>query len=86
MPVLAESARRLFQGQMGAGTLRFPEAIDWNFLIIRKEHLTSAEMNQLRVNLVAINSYDEEKQFSMYNEDDDFFYLPRYYFKDRFFK
>ena len=71
------------QNPMGASSSRIPEATDWNFLIIRKEFLTENKIKELKDDLIAIHKYEEDKQFPMYNEDETFLYLPRYYFKDR---
>lgn len=62
---------------------KFPEAEDWNFFIVRKSYFTEQELIKLRNNLIAISKYDDNKRFAMYNEDSNFFYLPRYYFKNR---
>lgn len=54
-----------------------------NFFIVPKKDISKADLTYYRQKLIAVNSYDEEKRISMYNEDDTYFYFPRYFFKDR---
>ena len=62
---------------------KFETAYDMNFFIVPKTEISNADLHYYRQKLIAVNSYDEEKRISMYSEDDDFFYFPRYYFKNR---
>ncbi|MDQ1281489.1 MAG: hypothetical protein QG670_2754 [Thermoproteota archaeon] len=62
---------------------KFETAYDMNFFIVPKKDISKADLTYYRQKLIAVNSYDEEKRISMYNEDDTYFYFPRYFFKDR---
>ena len=62
---------------------RFETAYDMNFFVVPKKDIPNADLHYYRQQLIAVNSYDEEKRISMYNEDENFFYFPRYYFKNR---
>jgi superfamily II DNA or RNA helicase len=62
---------------------KFEEAFDMNFFIVNKKYIPPADLNYYRQKLIATSKYDEEKRMSMYNEDDSFFYFPRYFFKNR---
>ena len=62
---------------------KIQEVYDWNFLIVAKEYLGGTDLTWLRNKFIAKNNYDENKRYPMYNEDDRFFYLPRYCIKDR---
>lgn len=63
-------------------TYKFEEAINSNFFIVDKKYISEKELRQYRKELIAVNSYDEEKRTQMYKEDSTFFYFPRYFFKD----
>jgi len=62
---------------------KFETAYDMNFFIVPKTEISNADLHYYKQQLIAVNSYDEEKRISMYSEDDNFFYFPRYYFKNR---
>lgn len=62
---------------------KFETAYNMNFLKISKEYISNTDLEYYRYQLIAVNSYDEEKRIAMYKEDDSFFYFPRYYFKNR---
>ena len=64
-------------------SFKFETAYDMNFFKVPKTEISNADLHYYRQQLIAVNSYDEEKRISMYNEDDRFFYFPRYYFKNR---
>ena len=64
-------------------TFKFPEAYDLNFLAVPKKYLTGYTLQQYREQLVITSKYDEEKSVAMYGEDENNFYFPRYFFKDR---
>lgn len=69
--------------QQGNISFKFELAYDMNFFVVPKKDISLADLNYYRQKLIAVNSYDEEKRISMYNEDDTYFYFPRYFFKDR---
>jgi hypothetical protein len=56
---------------------RFETAYDMNFFVVPKKDIPNADLHYYRQQLIAVNSYDEEKRISMYNEDENFFYFPR---------
>jgi superfamily II DNA or RNA helicase len=62
---------------------KFETAYDMNFFIVPKTELSNADLHYYKQQLIAVNNYDGEKRISMYDEDDNFFYFPRYYFKNR---
>lgn len=61
----------------------FDTAYNMNFFKVHKKDIPLIDLARYRQELIAVNSYDEEKRISMYNEDDTYFYFPRYFFKDK---
>jgi superfamily II DNA or RNA helicase len=62
---------------------KFEEAFDMNFFVVNKKYISDADLDYYRYKLTAVNSYDETKRILMYSEDNNYFYFPRYFFKNR---
>lgn len=59
------------------------EAIDANYLAVRKSHLNDSRIANFRNQLVIASKFDADKRVQLFHEDNVFFYFPRYFFKNR---